>query len=65
MSPDGPTVSTQVIDQSLHEVGIDTSVRMLDFGAWSDRRTRGDFDLSMGWSNIGPLQRLLSRPIVD
>lgn len=43
----------QVIDQSLHEVGIDTSVRMLDFGAWSDRRTRGDFDLSMGWSNIG------------
>jgi peptide/nickel transport system substrate-binding protein len=43
----------QVIDQSLDSIGIDTTVRMLDFGAWSDRRTRGDFDLSMGWSNIG------------
>ena len=43
----------QVIDQNLSAIGIDTTVRMLDFGAWSDRRTRGDFDLSMGWSNIG------------
>jgi len=45
--------AVQVIEQSYEAMGIDTSVRMLDFGAWSERRTRGDFDLSIGWSNIG------------
>jgi peptide/nickel transport system substrate-binding protein len=43
----------QVIGQNLESIGIRTHVRIMDMGAWSDRRARGDFDLSMGWSDVG------------
>jgi peptide/nickel transport system substrate-binding protein len=43
----------QVIARNLDAVGIDTSVKSFDFGAWFQRVQEGDFDLCIGWSEEG------------
>jgi peptide/nickel transport system substrate-binding protein len=45
--------AAQVIARSLQDIGIDAHVRTYDFGAWYARLQRGEFDLSLGWSNEG------------
>ena len=47
--------SAQVITQNLKEVGIKTSVRTYDFGAWIARMQKGDFEMAIGWADKGLL----------
>lgn len=46
--------AAQTISRDLDELGIDAPVQGLDFPAWFDRVSRGDFALSLGWSVSGP-----------
>jgi peptide/nickel transport system substrate-binding protein len=45
--------SVQIIAQNLKAVGIEASVKPYDFSTWFDRVTKGDFDISIGWSSGG------------
>jgi len=44
----------QVITRSLRAVGIDAHLKTYDFNAWYERIQKGEFTLSMGWSDVGP-----------
>lgn len=44
----------QTISRDLDALGIDAPLQGLDFPAWFDRVSRGDFALSLGWSVSGP-----------
>jgi peptide/nickel transport system substrate-binding protein len=48
--------AAQVIDDQLGEIGIDVTIRELDFGSWLDEQAAGNFDAFMlGWlGNIDP-----------
>ncbi len=46
--------AAQLIARDLREVGVDARVEGLDFPAWFDRVSRGDFRLALGWSVSGP-----------
>lgn len=46
--------AARMISGDLRAVGIDAPVQGLDFSAWFDRVSRGDFALSLGWSSSGP-----------
>ncbi len=46
--------SVQIIAQNLEEIGIKAKVKAYDFAAWFEKVTKGDFDLSIGWSAGGP-----------
>ena len=47
-------VAAQILARDLQAAGLDVRVRAYDFGAWFEKLTRGDFDLSLGWSQEGP-----------
>ena len=44
----------QVIARSLQEIGVDAALKTYDFGAWFEKLGRGEFTLSLSWSNEGP-----------
>lgn len=46
--------SCQIMAQNLEDLGITARVQTYDFPAWFDRVTKGEFDLSIGWSSNGP-----------
>lgn len=46
--------AAQVAADGIRKLGVDVSVRGLDYGAWFERLSRGEFDLSMGWSRTTP-----------
>jgi peptide/nickel transport system substrate-binding protein len=46
--------AAQLIARDLAAIGVSTRVRTHDFTAWFDRLQRGDYALSMGWSESGP-----------
>jgi peptide/nickel transport system substrate-binding protein len=46
--------AAQVTTANLREVGLNVRLTSRDFGAWYERLTRGDFELSLAWSNEGP-----------
>ena len=46
--------AAQVIRRDLEAVGIDARVQGYDFSAWFDRVARGEFALTLGWSQAGP-----------
>lgn len=48
--------AAQVIASNLDDVGISVTIETLDFGAWLDRQSQGDFDaLMLGWlGNLDP-----------
>ncbi len=46
--------AAQVIARDLGTIGVAARVRTYDFTAWFDRLQRGDFELSMGWTETGP-----------
>ncbi|HMB70820.1 MAG TPA: ABC transporter substrate-binding protein, partial [bacterium] len=46
--------AVQVIAAGFREIGIRASVKTPDFGAWYQRIQKGEFDLSIGWSEEGP-----------
>jgi peptide/nickel transport system substrate-binding protein len=46
--------SCEIMAQNLSEVGIKATVTPLDFNAWYDKVTKGDFNMSIGWSDGGP-----------
>jgi peptide/nickel transport system substrate-binding protein len=48
------TRAAEVIARGLRDVGVDVDVRTYDFGAWFEKLSTGDFDLSLGWSIDGP-----------
>jgi len=45
--------SVQIIAQDLKAVGIDATVKPYDYSTWFDRVTKGNFDISIGWSSGG------------
>jgi peptide/nickel transport system substrate-binding protein len=45
--------AAQVVARDLQALDIDARVKAYDFGAWFDRLTRGDFAVSLGWSQEG------------
>ncbi len=56
--------AAQVIARGLVGVGIDAQVRTFDFGAWFQRLSEGDFDLSLGWSVEGPTPYVFYRSLM-
>lgn len=46
--------SCEIMAQNLAEVGIKATVTPLDFNAWFDKVQKGDFGMSIGWSEAGP-----------
>jgi peptide/nickel transport system substrate-binding protein len=46
--------AAQIIARDLDALGVDARVEGLDFSAWFDRVSRGDFALALGWSVSGP-----------
>lgn len=55
----------QVIAGDLRAVGIDARVSGHDFSAWYERISRGDFTLSLGWSEQGPSPVPMYRALMD
>jgi peptide/nickel transport system substrate-binding protein len=45
--------SCEIMAQNLAEVGIKATVTPLDYNAWYDKVTKGDFNMSIGWSDGG------------
>ena len=43
-----------VLQSNLKEIGIECSITMLEYSAWSERMEKGDFDLSIISGNHGP-----------
>ncbi len=43
----------QIMAQNLKAIGITASAKPYDFSTWFDKVTKGDFDLSIGWSSGG------------
>lgn len=46
--------AAQVIARDLARIGVAARVRTHDFTAWFDRLQRGDYALSLGWTESGP-----------
>lgn len=46
--------AAQVIARDLSRIGVAVRVRTHDFTAWFDRLQRGDYTLSLGWTESGP-----------
>ncbi|WP_224367902.1 ABC transporter substrate-binding protein [Hyalangium versicolor] len=46
--------AVQIIAQNLKQVGIDASVKTLDFSPWFEKLQKGEFDISMGWTSEEP-----------
>lgn len=46
--------SVQIIAKNFEEIGIKASVKTYDFAAWIEKVQKGDFDISIGWSQDGP-----------
>jgi len=44
----------QIIARGLTRIGVPTKVKQYSWGAFYDKLSRGDFDLSIGWSFVGP-----------
>lgn len=44
----------EIMAQNLSEVGIKATVTPLDFSAWFDKVQKGEFTMSIGWSESGP-----------
>jgi len=45
--------SAQVVSQNLKKIGIKTTVKTYDFGAWISRMQKGEFELAIGWAEKG------------
>ena len=46
--------AVEVVSRNLREVGIEATAQSSEFAAWSDRVSRGTFDLSIGFARRGP-----------
>jgi peptide/nickel transport system substrate-binding protein len=46
--------AAQVIARGLRKVGIDADLKTYDFNAWYERVQKGEFALSIGWSEVSP-----------
>jgi len=44
----------QIVAQNAKDIGIKVEVEALDYSPWFENVTKGDFDLSIGWSSGGP-----------
>jgi peptide/nickel transport system substrate-binding protein len=44
----------QIAAQNAKDIGIKLEVEALDYSPWFENVTKGDFDLSIGWSSGGP-----------
>jgi peptide/nickel transport system substrate-binding protein len=46
--------AVQIIAQNFEEIGVKLEVKAYDFAAWYEKVTKGEFDVSIGWSAGGP-----------
>ncbi len=56
--------AAQVICRNLEQVGVKATLRSYDFGAWFQKLQRGDFWLSLGWTEEGPTPYSLYRGLM-
>lgn len=57
--------AVQVIAGDLRSIGLDVQVKGYDFSAWYERVGRGDFELSLGWSETGPSPVPMYKALMD
>ena len=62
--------AAQMAARDLRQLGLEVTIRTLEYNAWFERLQRGDFHLSMGWSDLwttpyGFYRPLLSRRLVQ
>jgi peptide/nickel transport system substrate-binding protein len=62
--------AAQIAARSLRQLGVELTIRTAEYNAWFDRLQRGDFQLSMAWSDLwttphGFYRPLLSRRLVQ
>lgn len=57
--------AVQVIARGLKRVGIDAKIKTYDFSAWFQKIQKGEFDLSIGWSEEGPTPYSLYRGLMS
>ncbi len=57
--------AVQVIAGDLRSIGLDVQVKGYDFSAWYERVGRGDFELSLGWSEQGPSPVPMYKALMD
>jgi peptide/nickel transport system substrate-binding protein len=46
--------AVQIIAQNFEEIGVKLEVRPYDYAVWFENVTKGDFDITIGWSSGGP-----------
>lgn len=46
--------AVQVVARGWRAVGVDATLRTYDFGAWFEQLEKGEFDVSIGWTEEGP-----------
>lgn len=56
--------AAQSIARDLGAVGVDVEVRSADFSGWFESVQRGDFDLALGWSSLGPTPYVFYRDVM-
>jgi peptide/nickel transport system substrate-binding protein len=57
--------AAQVIARDLAKIGVAARVRTHDFTAWFDRLQRGDYVLSLGWTESGPTPYQFYRSVMS
>ena len=57
--------SAQVVSQNLKKIGIKTTVKTYDFGAWISRMQKGEFELAIGWAEKGTTPYALYRGMMS
>ena len=57
--------AAQVITRSLQKAGIDATLRSYDYNTWFDRVQKGDFELTLGWTEPGPTPYSLYRYVMS
>lgn len=58
-------VAAQVIARSLREAGVRVEVQTYDFNAWYEKIQTGDYQLSLGWTEVGPTPYYLYRSLMS
>ncbi|MBC6936708.1 MAG: ABC transporter substrate-binding protein [Chloroflexi bacterium] len=57
--------SVQIMSQNFQDIGLNSTIDVLDFGVWLNNLQTGNFDTSIGWGSAGPTPWDHFRNILD
>lgn len=62
--------SVQIMSQNFQDIGLNSTIDVLDFGVWLNNLQTGNFDSSIGWSSAGNTpydfyRNVLYSPLID